>query len=310
MTADRADGPVFVVMAHTDPDRLSRLIAALDPFPVVVHWDRKSADAAVGDISRRWGRRVSFAPRVDARLASWSLVEAELGALRHAARHVPSASHVVVMSGSDYPLRRADQLAAAVTRLGDESWFENAPLPFTAWRLPVYDDGGWWRFRFYFPTLRDHVLMTSGKPVCVPARRRVPADLSPRASSAWKILSRRDLGFLLTTVAARPDLVRYARHTFTPEESFLASLLASASLRGTDALGPCAAGAWLIRWPRETAAQHPHTFTDQDLDDIAAHVESRRATETPLLFIRKLPGSRESRLPDLIDRHLRVTVTD
>lgn len=66
---------------------------------MVLHCDAKSDDDAFNAMI---GPRVTPAPPVHTERASWSLVEAELGALRLVLNET-DATHIAVLSGADYP---------------------------------------------------------------------------------------------------------------------------------------------------------------------------------------------------------------
>ena len=92
-----------VVLAHGDPVHLRRLVGALDDVPVFLHCDAKTEPEVFAAMTRGLPRRVTVCERISTKLASWSLVHAELTALREAVART-RAHHIAVMSGSDYPL--------------------------------------------------------------------------------------------------------------------------------------------------------------------------------------------------------------
>jgi Core-2/I-Branching enzyme len=251
-----------VVLAHDDPVHLHRLVAALDDVPVFLHCDARTAPSVFDAMTRRLPRRVTVCERIPTHLASWSLVRAELTALRQAVART-SAQHIVVMSGSDYPLVPMQTLLDELQAWRDRSYFRNVPLPFARWS----PDGGLWRLQHRFVTRRDQVLHVRGIPLRWPVKRRVPRELTLRASSEWKIYARRHAELLLAVVDTRPDLLRFWRSTYIPEESFAASVLGSRALLGADALQPCLAQAWFMRW--DPRIEHPRWLTSGDFDALA-----------------------------------------
>src|SRR5450755_2366331 len=89
-----------VVLAHTDPSQVRRLITALDDVPVYLHCDAKLPERPYHEMIQNLPRRVVVCERLSASVASWSLVDAELRALRAAVKGT-SAQHIVVLSGAD-----------------------------------------------------------------------------------------------------------------------------------------------------------------------------------------------------------------
>jgi hypothetical protein len=305
-----------VVLAHRTPSMVRRLLAALDDVPVFLHCDAATPARVFGAMTQGLPGRVTVLRRMRARLASWSLVEAELAALR-AAVGATRAEHIAVLSGSDYPLVSVPDLVRELAAWEGRSYLWNVELPFPAWDTPRHPDGGHWRFTRRFLTRRGHVLFLRDVPLRWPVPRQVPAQVELRASSQWKVYARHHAERLLGLVDARPDLVRFWRTTLVPDESFAASMLASPALLGEDALPPCRAHAWYIRWP-EGVTYHPEWLTRADFDDLAGArsadpptwEEAARpsaAWELPgrKLFARKFSTDVDREVLDRIDSELR-----
>ena len=263
------------VLAHADVAHFRRLIAALPDTPVVVHCDARSADDVYAGMTADAPARVRFVRRRRTTLASWSLVLAELEALREAVRWT-DARHIAVLSGADYPLLPMGELLAELDRWAGRTWMSNTPLPHRDWDTPRHRDGGLWRLRYRYLTRRDQVLFWRSYPLRLPVPRAVPADLAPRAASQWKIYDREHVRGLLRVADERPDLLAFWRTTLIPEESFAASMLASPRLFGASALPPYRPGAWYLDWNNENAG-HPRWLTGSDFDRLAA---ARRAAPT------------------------------
>jgi hypothetical protein len=263
-----------VILAHADPVHLKRLVDALPDVPVVLHCDARTPSPIFREMTAGLAGRVRIIERQKTTLSSWSLVSAELAALREAIRWT-GARHVAVLSGADYPLVPMDQLLGELARMAGRSWIANRPLPFPEWDTARNPDGGLWRLRHRFLTRGDQVVHLGEMPLRWPWRRAVPADLELRACSAWKIYGRSDAEALLRLVDQRPELVRFWRTTLVPEESFVASMLASRKLIGADALAPCDFGPWYLDWDSDRPG-HPRWLSEVDFDRLAA--ARRRAT--------------------------------
>ncbi len=257
-----------VVLAHADPVHLRRLVAALDDVPVYLHCDAKTPEPLFRRMTQGLPSRVMVCPRISTNRASWSLVKAELLALRGALTQT-SAEHFVVLSGADYPLSTMHELSAELDGWQGRSWLWNVPIPFSPWDTPRHPDGGLWRFKHHFISRRGHVLFARGIPLRWPMQRQVPPGVTLRASSQWKIYARHHVRQLLHVVDTRPDLVRFWRSTLVPEESFAASVLASPSLLGADALPECLTDAWYVHWPGGRA-DHPDVLRSTDFPKLVA----------------------------------------
>lgn len=261
-------GIAAVVLAHADPVHLRRLIAALDDVPVFLHCDAKTPEPVFRCMTQGLPARVTVCPRISTNLASWSLVEAELLALR-ASLAQTSAEHIVVLSGSDYPLASMHELSAELDRWRGRSWLWNVPIPFSSWNTPRHPDGGLWRFNHHFFSHGGQVLFWRGIPLRWPMKRQVPSGVTLRASSQWKIYARHHAQQLLQVFDTCPDLIRFWRSTLVPDESFAASVLASPSLLGADALPECPTSAWYVHWPGGMV-DHPDLLRSKDFPKLAA----------------------------------------
>jgi core-2/I-Branching enzyme len=253
------------VLAHADPAQLGRLVNALPDTPIVVHCDARtpaSTFSAMRESTR--AANVRFCNRQATTLSSWSLVLAELQAVRDALAWT-NARHIAVLSGACFPLVSVEELHTELDRWAGRTWMWNVPVPYQDWNTPRQKDGGLWRFRFRYLTRKNQSLYVRGFPLRLPWPRSVPAELTLRASSQWKIYSREHATGLLELVDQRPDLIKFWSTTLVPDESFAASMLASRSLFGESALELNASGAWYLDWPR-AQSYHPRWLTEDDFD--------------------------------------------
>src|ERR1700722_17809945 len=98
----------YVLLTHTAPHQVHRLIDRLRPSPTYIHVDaRASKDVAAG-ILGGVGERVHALPRYRTGWGSWGLMEATLAGIRQASQ--AGASHVVILTGTDYLLRSAEEV--------------------------------------------------------------------------------------------------------------------------------------------------------------------------------------------------------
>jgi hypothetical protein len=300
-----------VVLAHADPAQVRRLIGALDDVPVFLHCDARTPPTVCRAMTAGLPATVTVVDRVRTALASWSLVQAELTALRAAVR-VVRARHIAVLSGACYPLTGVADLVRELTVWQGRSWITNLPLPLPRWSTPRHPDGGLWRLNRRYLTRRDAVLHLGGVPLRWPWPREIPAELSLRAGGHWKIYSDTHARRLLDLADSRPDLMRFWRTTLIPEETFVPTMLASPALVGADALTRCEAGAWYIDWAGSPDGHHPPWLTEADFDRLKAARWAPPLTpasppgegEVRRLFARKFRSSDPAVL-DRIDAELR-----
>lgn len=310
-----------MILAHADPGQVRRLIRALGDIPIVLHCDAKTSPADYRRMVENLPPRVNLCRRVSAKLASWSLVEAELLALR-TALGICKFDHLAVLTGADYPLMSTEQLVEELRQWEGATWLWNMPIPFTPWNTRRNPDGGMWRLTRKYLVRNNQVVYFRGVPLRWPVKREIPEELTPRAGSQWKIYSWEHVKLLLNLVDQRPDLVKFWRTTLIPEESFAPTMLASRALVGSAALRPCPYSAWFLDW-NNGAGVHPRWLSDTDYPrlesvrwapaiSVAESTDSEAIARNPphdaisyrRLFARKF-SCRESALLDRVDGELR-----
>ena len=280
--------PAVVILAHDFPQHLHRLIAALQPLPVFLHVDAATSDVVLAKMLADLPETVRLLPRLTTGWASYGLVEAELSGYRTALAET-DAEHVLLCTGSDYPLASADQIVATLEGCAGLSWLQIDTLPNRNWGPLRGYDRFLWRNR-----VRERRREWS------PIPRSWPKGLRPAGGSQLKILARRHAERLLEVLDERPDLVWYFREVWIPDETLVPSVLNS-SFSGIDLSRELVRGphAWYIDWGSKRTSG-PRWL---DLDDLPALAKARRQSP-PSLFARKF----EELAPvlDAIDAELRV----
>ncbi len=288
--APAAPGLACVVLAHADPVHARRLVAALDPFPVFLHCDARAPDVTCAEMTRDLPERVTLLPRRRTPWGSWAAVEAEVEGYRAALAATP-ASHVALLTGSDYPVASSAAITGHLTHLAGRSVTDTRPLPLPQWR-----GGGLWRLRYRFRTWGKRMLV-------LPVPRRLPAGVVPAGGSQLKILARDDAAAVLHTVDTRPDLVRFWRRTWIPDETFVPSVLSTPGMAPGFADRQVRGTAWFIRWD-DTPRKSPPWLTRADLP-LLEEIRAAAPGGAPVLFARKFSSTVDPAVLDEIDRRLR-----
>jgi hypothetical protein len=306
-------GTAVLILAHENPCQVRRLIGALGGLDVFMHVDAKTDD----DVFREMladAPQVVLTPRHRSERKRWSAVEAELDGLRTVLDR-SAAEHIVVASGSCYPLVGVGELEDELAQWRGRSRLELNPIPYTGWsQFSAIPDGGRHRFDLSFARLRGELVLIRGVPIPV-GRRPVPASLLLQASSQWKIYARRHVRALLGVLDERPDLVRFWSTTFVPEESCAASILSSPALVGDVADELHHDRTWYIDWrgaekhsgrPRWLGVEDFAGLRDATLAPPLRPDDPReRGDAARKLFARKL-GENSTELVEQIDAELRA----
>lgn len=273
------------VLAHADPVQLHRLVAALDPLPVMLHIDAGTPDDVHAQMVAGLPDRVVLVPRVRTRWATFGAVRAELLAYR-AALASTDATHVAWLSGADYPLMSVDDMQRVLSGQLGRSFADVRELPISYWGM----GGGLGRLRYRHWQWRRHV-------VRLPVPRRLPAGLVPAGGPAQKVLARHHVEAILRAVDERPELLRFWQRVWAPDETFTPTILATPSLVPGWAHEHEQHLAWCIDWTDHT--QSPPWLTMDHLDRLR---ESRAAPGAlPRFFARKVHSSASAELLDAVD---------
>src|ERR1700694_5527314 len=97
-----------LVLAHDNPEHVRRLIGALDGLEIFLHCESKTPDSVLSAMTAGT-RDVVLVYRHRSPRRRWGAVEAELAGLRMVLDR-SRAEHIVVLSGSCYPLITVTEL--------------------------------------------------------------------------------------------------------------------------------------------------------------------------------------------------------
>jgi hypothetical protein len=281
-----------VIAAHTDPAQVRRLVAALDPFPVFLHCDVATGDEVFRQMTEGLPARVTLLPRRRTPWANWANVALELEGIR-AAVETTDATHIaVMMTGTDYPLASTEEIAGHLGTIRGTSVTDSQPLPLPQWGR----GGGAWRLRYRFWAWRKRIIW-------LPLPRRLPRGVVPAGGSQQKLLSREHAEALLRAVDRRPELARFWRRTWIPEETFVHSVLHTPELVPGFEEQRLVGHSWYIGWD---GGRHksPPFLTAADLPELQRQV-AEQPGGVPKLLARKFSTSVDTAVLDEIDRSLR-----
>jgi len=282
-----------VVLAHTDPVQVRRLIAALEPFPVFLHCDRNTPDDIFAAMTTDLPDRCVVLDRLSTGWAKWENVAAELAGYR-AALATTDATHVALLTGADYPLAPTAEISAFLAGHRGRSIALYLRMPQRRWGRA----GGFARLRYRHLAWRKHMLR-------LPIPRRLPADVVPVGGSQLKVLARRHAQAVIDVTEARPDLVRFWRWSWIADETFVGSVLNSPNLVPRWAAEHIDADMWWIGWGGQRRKSPPWL----DLSYLDRLVAARGGDQdgVPRLFARKFSSVGGAPLLDAIDRSLRAS---
>nr|WP_179446636.1 beta-1,6-N-acetylglucosaminyltransferase [Naumannella cuiyingiana] len=285
--------PAAVIVAHDQPTHLHRLIAALDPLPVFLHIDAGAPRDLWREMTAGLPERVRLLPRVQVSWAGFGVLQAELLGYRAALR--TGAEHIIVCTGSDYPLVSTDRIVRTLRDRRGFSFGYMQALPIAEWGpTRGYD-------RFVVPNwpVRRHR-------VVAPIPRRRPRGLALAGGSQCKILARRHAELVIDLLDRHPRLLRYFRRCWVPDEVAIPSMLHSPALGGRWPAESVPGHPWWMDWGEaegRTRVRSPDWLGIADFERLAAAV----AAGPHVMFARKI-GDDAGDLVRRIDAELRAGV--
>lgn len=272
----------FLVAAHHLPLQFHRLVDRLEGRPVVAHIDKKSR------IEPFLRSDVEQARRVAVTWGGFSQVEAMLNLMRMALMRFQDATHLIFLSGQDYPVRPIDELKTLLNEHPTQSWI-------------AHDDLGLAGAQFsnipleYYPgdlLTALHIPQSASDLVAgILPRRTPPQGIHPwRGSTSW-CLTRHAVRHCVNVLDGDSRLRRYYKTIRIPDEIVFSTTIMNSPLSADVAptVGPTAPLHYIDWAPTR---ENPAILTECDLDAI---LTSRR------YFIRKVHPVKSHKLLAQID---------
>jgi hypothetical protein len=280
----------YIVLAHTLPRQLRRLVDRLDGDHAVflVHVDKHAPSDLYADTLRELAvhPRVTLVSRRSSRRTTFGQVSAPLDALAALVRRGDRFDFAILLSGQDYPLKPQAALRGFLADERRRCYLHAFPIEDP--ERSEWPEEATFRYRHW------HVRVGQRR-WSVPLNRRLPGRREPFGGSAYWALPRDAVECVLDTVEREPRLVRFFEHTFCPDEMFFQTILLNSSLRErvTTLAAPDCYGLHFIDW--RPNRDRPETLDSSTLPRLQA---------TPAFFARKFDATVDEAVLDAIDAEL------
>jgi len=220
----------YVLLCHKDPEGIiaqaRRLTAAGDY--VAIHFDGRARPADYDRIRAALADNpdVAFARRrIRCGWGEWSLVAATLEATRAAVDAFPRATHFYMLSGDCMPIKSAEYAHEFLDR-DDADFIESFDFFKSDWiKTGIRDERLIYRHWFNERNTKALFYASMNLQRRMGLARRVPADLQIQIGSQWWCLRRRTVEGVLAFLDRRPDVLRFFRTTWIPDETFFQTLV-------------------------------------------------------------------------------------
>jgi hypothetical protein len=210
----------YSLLVHRNPAQVCRLLDAIyAPAHVyAIHVDARMSSDVLPPI-KGWAKtkpNVVFTESVTCHYASWSLVQAELNMATQLRKMSPDWTHLINLSGQDFPLATQREVRAFLDQHPRTSFMLRID-PHERWGATVS------------ARYRDLNVVWRGKIRHLPIRRPGAPRAQWFGSSQWKILSREAVDYLLDDPTAL-SLRRAFRFGLVPDESYVPTVLFNSKL--------------------------------------------------------------------------------
>ncbi|NCO86440.1 MAG: beta-1,6-N-acetylglucosaminyltransferase [Rhodobacterales bacterium] len=220
----------FILLCHKDPDAIiqqaQQLTAAGDC--MAIHFDARAPIAAYDRIRAALADNpnVTFARRrIKCGWGEWSLVQATLNAVQAAADAFPRATHFYMVSGDCMAIKSA-VYAHKFLDAEDADYIESVDFFDSDWiKTGMKEDRLHYRHFFNERTQKKAFYWALDMQRRLGLRREVPADIQVMIGSQWWCLRRRTIEWILDFTRQRPDVMRFFRTTWIPDETFFQTLV-------------------------------------------------------------------------------------
>ena len=220
----------FILLSHKDPDAIvdqARRLTAVGDY-IAIHFDASAAKADYDRIRAALADNpnVTFAARrLKCGWGGWSLVEGTLEAVRAAARAFPRATHFYMVSGGCMSIKSAE-FAHDTLDAEDVDYIESVDFFASGWiRTGIKEDRLIYRHWFNERTHKKLFYASLDWQKRLGLKRKIPNDLQIMIGSQWWCLRRRTIEWILDFIHQRPDVVRFFRTTWIPDETFFQTLV-------------------------------------------------------------------------------------
>jgi hypothetical protein len=220
----------FILLCHKDPDSViaqAQSMTAAGDF-VSIHFDARSKPELYEKITStlKSNPNVTFAKkRIKCGWGAWSLVQATIYAVQAAVNAFPNATHFYMLSGDCMAIKSA-KFAHDFLDAHDVDYIESFDYFESDWiKTGFKSERLEYRHWFNERTQKKLFYTSFNLQKRLGIKREVPADLQMMIGSQWWCLRRRTIEWVLAFCKQRPEVLRFFKTTWIPDETFFQTLV-------------------------------------------------------------------------------------
>ncbi len=291
----------YLILAHTDPAQLERLANAIDHRAhSFIHIDAKSPLAPFEALTLPRSSTL-LRERVSANWAGISIIDATLLLMKAALAHPERFSHLVLLSGADYPIKPPDRIYATITQDPEHEFIRYFDMrnSHEFYRRHIEEKWfkePWWKSSHKWPALVDKGCRYLANRLRLPNRWN--REIVPYFGSQWWALTPGCCQYIVDYVEANPSFYSINRRTFSPDEHFIHTIVGNSPFASkADDVIPFEG---LRTWHKTTNIH----LIDESLSKWYTLDDWQEIAASDRLFVRKVSTLKSSELIEAIDRRI------
>ncbi len=220
----------FILLCHKNPAQIIEQIEGLTATGdyVCVHFDANATEQDFEVLRARFANdpSVAFAAkRVKCGWGEWSLVRATLNAVESAVQAFPKATHFYMVSGDCMAIKSAAYTRKFLSE-NTNDFIESFDFFESDWiKTGIKEER--LIYRHFFNERKQKFLFYGAMKLqrALGFKRRIPRDLDVMIGSQWWCLRRDTIEKVLAFCTKRPDVMRFFKYSWIPDETFFQTLV-------------------------------------------------------------------------------------
>lgn len=276
----------LLIHVHTHPAQAARLVSRLRHNDVDIYIN---VDAKVNEdeFSRQIENVIFIRNRVEVRWGRFSQVQQILNSFEEILLSGKSYSHILFISGQDYPVKSIDEIVRFLKENTDKSFIDYHKLGNDDWSNLMRKRYEYWYF-LKDNDIRNNRFVKKGLQV-LGFKRKYPFS-EVYYGSCWFCLSNEVVSYLLKFTKQNPEIVDFFKHSGCSDELYIQSVLLNSPLK------PKLVNEIYRYFDWSAAGKSPKILT---IDDYP------RIEESGAWFARKLDLNVDSELFDRMDKNIK-----
>ncbi|HEY9630924.1 MAG TPA: beta-1,6-N-acetylglucosaminyltransferase [Coleofasciculaceae cyanobacterium] len=286
----------FLILAHSDPEHFGKLVSALnDGCDIFVHIDRKSDISAFQSVVSTHDSVQFLSDRSSVAWAGISMIDAQMALIKAALQHKEKYTHVVFLSGADYPIKNMQEIHQRITENPTREFIKFIDMRESSEHYMTHISQFWFK---------EPLIQTQNKSLkfidralrkglsSLKIKNRWDSKIIPYFGSQWCALTVDCCQYLLDYQAKNPWFREMNKYTFSPDEHYIHTIVGqSPFLASSDGIQPFQGrGTWRL------ANLH---LVDQSLAKWYTVADWETIVSSDRLFVRKV-RSKDGK--DLVER--------